>query len=705
MSDANAQSPGARAPLSVAAAALSLACLLFTLDLLLGALIVGAHLDAVVTGPPQLLVGALGLAVYCALLLCTSLVIYGAAGMLRVDADQGRAWHVSLGVPVAALGVLLVGLGVGHESIPAWVGGYWVTASLTLAIAASVALLPRLRLTATRVPGRLMLYSLLSAVVVWTALDALGSFDLALGTRRARLLQIALACAWAAAFSIACLLRQARPLRLGIPASVRLLIMCALFCLVPALVIGTHGRSRQRQTDAPGPNLVLITFDAMRADRLALYGGRVPTPQFAALAADGVVFEQARSQAPTTVPSMLSLFASRFPSELASGEWGVSASYAIPDAATSLAEALREKGYATYAVAANYALGGHTGILQGFSDHVVMNHLARRRNVFSQELPALEALTHYVTKRPEHACLMDTSQVVLRHLRGFLRSHSRGPFFVWLHFMDPHDPYAPPDRHRPGLVRREGPWPVFAPHDASVGTPTFLTMRSGHDVLSPAEREYVSDLYDAEIAYADELLGQMRAAVAEASGRRPVIWCVSADHGEEFWEHGNCGHGQSLYDELVRVPLVIAAPDAHRGLRASHTVGLIDVMPTLWELCGLGVPEEHRGTSLADTIAGEARPSASPVFSERNAHYEPLEAVVVDGHKLVRGMLSDRLELFDLDTDPGEQHDRAAQQPETVDQLADLLAQWRSRLRPAGSPVSVESQQEQLDRLKALGYL
>jgi len=705
MSDANAQSPGARAPLSVAAAAASLACLLFTLDVLMGALTLGARLDGPATGPPAVLVGLLGLAVYCALLLCASLVIYRAASLLLADGDRGGAWHMSLAVPVAALGLLFVGLGVGHESIPAWVGGRWVTASLTLVIAASVALLPRLRLVSARAPGRLMLYSLLSVVVIWTALGALGSFDLALGTRRARLVQIALACAWAAAFCMACLLRQARPLRLGIRTSIRLLVMCAIFCLLPALVIGTRGRSRQRQTDAPGPNVVLVTFDAMRADRLALYGGRVPTPQFAALAADGVVFEQARSQAPTTVPSMLSLFASRFPSELASGEWGLSASYAIPEAPTSLAEVLREKGYATCAVAANYALGGHTGILQGFSDHVVMNHLARRRNVFSQELPALEALTHCVTRRPEHACLMDTSQVVLRHLRGFLRFHSGGPFFVWLHFMDPHDPYAPPDRHRPGLVRHEGPWPVFAPHDASVGTPTFLTMRSGYDVLSPAEREYVSDLYDAEIAYADELLGQVRAAVAEASSGRSVIWCVTADHGEEFWEHDNCGHGQSLYDELVRVPLIIAAPDARQGLRAPHMVGLIDVMPTLWDLCGLGVSKEHRGTSLADIVSGESRPSASPIFSERNAHYEPLEAVVVDGHKLVRGMLSDRFELFDLNTDPGEQHDRAAQQPQTVDQLADLLAEWRSRLRPAGSPVSVESQQEQLDRLKALGYL
>ena len=115
--------------------------------------------------------------------------------------------------------------------------------------------------------------------------------------------------------------------------------------------------------------------------------------------------------------------------------------------------------------------------------------------------------------RRKSACLMDASLVIPKYLPRFLSRHSGRPFFVWLHFMDPHDPYAPPPEYRAGIVRDTGPWPVFAPHDPTVGTPTDTPIRAGNVYLDAAAREYISDLYDAEIAYADEVFGEAQRLV------------------------------------------------------------------------------------------------------------------------------------------------------------------------------------------------
>jgi arylsulfatase len=230
-------------------------------------------------------------------------------------------------------------------------------------------------------------------------------------------------------------------------------------------------------------------------------------------------------------------------------------------------------------------------------------------------------------------------------------------------------------------------------------------MRAGHDVLTPGERRYVSELYDAEIAYADELLGQLRSLVKESNGDRPLIFCVTADHGEEFWEHGDCGHGQSLYDELVHVPLVISAPDAEGGRRAAEPVGLIDLMPTLAELCDVAAPPDAEGRSLCPVLVRGEPPADTGVFAEANAYYEPLEAVVEGEHKLIRNVVTGRLELFNLAEDPGEHRNLAHERPAVASRLVHLLDEWRAQQHLHGSPASPRVRQESLDRLKALGYL
>ena len=687
----------------VIAAALALACLVTVLDMLAGSLVMGAHLDAAVTGPPLLLVDLLGVVGYFVVILAVSLVFRGVAHSLPLLRETADPEILGLAVPVAAFGLLLIGLRVGQDWRPGFVGGSWVTASLVVAVAFIVVLVSVVHRAAARAPGWLVVTSLLFVIVMWSALGSAEAVRLPLGSRRAHVVRLALAMGWAFAFVLISVLQKrglARPR--GRPYA-RALAAGIAFTAVPLLFAAVRAAPRGTQASADAPNIVLITFDAMRADRLSLYGGPVPAPQFEALARDGVVFERAYSQSPATMASVPSMFSSLYPSELPSG--GSKTSFAIPKTSQVLAEALQERGYATYAVVANYALCQATGVLRGFSKQVLLYHRAQQCNVFSLVLPAAGAVVQSVVRRPQHECLPDTSQTVLRYSREFVGRPSRRPFFLWLHFMDPHDPYAPPARYRSGLVHHKGRWPIIAGLEPSLDTPTVQRVLSGHLLLTAEDRGYIEDLYNAEIAYADDLLGEVRSIVQENSPSREVVWCVTADHGEEFWDHDKWGHNHSLYGELLHVPLLIAAPETPRGVRVANPVGLIDVVPTLWSLSGLPPAQEHRGTNLRPLMAGEARDSSRPVFSDKNGEYEPLEAVVVGDMKLIRHLDGRIVGLFDLVNDRLEQRNLAQQQPEVVNRLAHVLDRWRSGLAPIGPPVSAEEQREQMERLRSLGYL
>jgi arylsulfatase A-like enzyme len=271
--------------------------------------------------------------------------------------------------------------------------------------------------------------------------------------------------------------------------------------------------------------------------------------------------------------------------------------------------------------------------------------------------------------------------------------------------MNPHDPYAPPEKFRRLLVRSSEPWPIFAPHDESMGTPTVTEIRSGIVFLDEPTRRYISDLYDSEVAHADDDLGRVRSMIQKAQVRDPVIWCVGADHGQEFWDHGGYYHGHTLYDELIHVPLLISAPGGRRGLRVSEPVAMLDVMPTLFGLAGASTPTSYVGRSLADTVMRGTTVYPRPVFSDSNIYYEPAETVVADGYKLVRHLVSRRLELYDLRGDPQQLHDMAEARPDMARRLTGLLDEWRARSVPVGGPASAENEAENTSRLKALGYL
>ncbi|MEN8163146.1 MAG: sulfatase [Acidobacteriota bacterium] len=339
------------------------------------------------------------------------------------------------------------------------------------------------------------------------------------------------------------------------------------------------------------PNLVFIVVDTMRADALGTYSGENLTPTLDLLASEGVLFERVYSQAPWTLPSTSSMLTGLWPSE--SPGWH-DINQGIAPNAVPLAEIMRDNGYVTAAFVANALIADDNGFGRGF-------------DTFWRGLPVTTPAIDLVQRA-----------------FSWINTQCEQPFFVYMHLMDPHDPYAAPPR-------RIGP-PNRWPGDAD---PAF----SGKDALpDPEALEDLRNLYLEEVRYADAMLGLFLEQLP-SQALDNTLFVLTSDHGEEFMEHGFLKHGTSLFDELIHVPLIFTGPGCRRGARVDGIARLIDLVPTISEMLGLEVAPEiasgWRGVSLAGVIAGRAEMPNLIALSE-TASYAPLQWCSFDGlHKVV----------------------------------------------------------------------
>jgi arylsulfatase A-like enzyme/4-amino-4-deoxy-L-arabinose transferase-like glycosyltransferase len=429
-----------------------------------------------------------------------------------------------------------------------------------------------------------------------------------------------------------------------------------------------------------GPrNLLLIVVDTLRADHLGCYGyARDTSPNIDALAAEGVRFERAYAPASWTKPSMASLLTGLYPSR-----HGVTdVRHTLPDDATTLATRLSARGYATAAVVSNVQLTDPegNGMGRGFRRYVEI-HAAGYDYVSTPD----------VTRQAVAA---------LRQLAS-----GDGPFFLMAHYFDPHANYR---RHaRVGFAaeragRLDGTQRIEELQNELLAT------------LSPEEVGFLRDLYDEEIRFTDAGIGRLLAALRELGREQDTLVVFTADHGEEFLDHGWLGHVRSLYEELVRVPLVVRDPGAADVPRSVATpVSLVSLVPTI--LARLGAPADARldGPSLARVIEEGGEPAAEAVFAE--VAYVPLvlpfskkrtfkQAVIGERFKLIRDLESERLELFDLSRDPDERSDLAQERSDLTGPLAALLDGFQEGRRDAPA-ASRELGKAERQLLEELGYL
>jgi len=447
----------------------------------------------------------------------------------------------------------------------------------------------------------------------------------------------------------------------------RRLLLPALLLPLAALLLLLFALACARESGPP--NLVLISLDTTRRDHGSVYGyGRKTTPNLERLAEAGVRFSHAYAPAPTTGPSHATLFTSLYPIT----HRVVKNGRVLAPAHATLAERLLERGWATAGVVSSYVLDARFGWDQGFELWDDDFELASATTM----VPSGDGGAEVFDRKADA-----TTRRALRWLEEE-RDASR-PFFLFVHYMDPHEPWVAPSE----LLAR------FRTPDLPLDGVSGMVAR-----------------YDAEIAFTDQQLGALFDALDRLGLARDTVVAVTADHGEGLMDHGELHHGTQLYEEQLRVPLLVRFP---RRLPAGRVVegpvSLLDLVPTLLALLGVepAAGDPMQGRNLVPVMEGrEALDPALPLFLFRPDNTEvPGEqyAVRQGDWKLIRGP-GELRELFHLGADPREREDRSAVEAERVAALERELDGWlREHGRPDVAPDPVSP--EDLERLRALGYV
>jgi choline-sulfatase len=394
-----------------------------------------------------------------------------------------------------------------------------------------------------------------------------------------------------------------------------------------------------------GLNVVLVTIDTLRADRLGCYGNsKIETPNLDKLARNGTLFENAVSQSPLTPPSHASMFTGTYPPVHKVRDTG---GFILQPENTTLAEILQQQGWETAAFVGSSVLNRRFGFGQGFA-------------VYDDQMPRPKA-SGPATEYPERRA----GEVVDRAL-GWVGSRSGKPFFLWVHLFDPHTPYDPP---------------------------------------APFSDTYKGRPYDGEVAYTDQQLGRLLDSITTKSLGRNTLIAVLADHGESLSEHGEFTHGVFLYDSTLRIPFLVSGPGIPANLRVKQQARTIDLAPTLLELAGVEAPHRGQGTSLIPVFTAKRVATdfsyAETLFSKINMGWSELRAIRTERWKYVR---APRPELYDLIQDPGETSNVIARYPVEAKELEGKLKS--AITTEANRKVSTSMVDRRTsDRLRSLGYL
>ncbi len=446
------------------------------------------------------------------------------------------------------------------------------------------------------------------------------------------------------------------------PARILVTILIAAFvALFPACT--------KRAAEKTAPNILLVTIDTLRVDRCSAFGYEVPTtPVMEKLAATGVKFTKAYAPTSTTAPSHAALLTSKHPRSLGVLKNGE----ALAAEDLTLAEYLYAEGYRTAAFVSSLPVKARYGFGQGFDHYddsfiLATASMGRRKGRIAHDrigAATVDALEDY----------LDASQ------------DSR-PLFVWLHLVDPHAPYRAP-------VPLRARWPR--------GTRGALRR------------------YDAEVHYADSQLGRALDAMSAIEREAGTIVVVTSDHGEGLGDHGWVSHGINLYEEAVRVPLVMRWPHMDpSGVQRDDPVTLIDIAPTIVSLLGKEIPADFDGLDVRGEVSAER-----PIFMQRREFRSKkvrkrrvagsMYAVVRAGRKYINAPQENGEELYDLTADPGELNNLATSSPGSPggvaaglyakELLAAIVEQWRERFalrQREHAPLS----KAELKALRALGYV
>jgi arylsulfatase A-like enzyme/Flp pilus assembly protein TadD len=402
---------------------------------------------------------------------------------------------------------------------------------------------------------------------------------------------------------------------------------------------------------APSPrarNLVLVTIDTLRADRLSCYGSRtVETPHLDDVFREGAMAPEASAQVPLTRPSHVTLLTGLYPSEHGIRD---NVSPSLAEDVPTLATILKGSGFATAGFVSSIVLAAQSGLGRGF-------------DTFSDKFEVSPGDLHFLNTIQRRGDI-PTAEAI-----AWLQARKGERFFLWLHLYDPHEPYEPPE---------------------------------------PFATRYAENPYDGEVAFADDLVGRLDSALEHLGFKKDTLLVVTSDHGEGLGEHGESVHGFFVYQTTLHVPLVMRGPGLVPGTRLPVTVRSVDLVPTLLDFLEVA-PGGGRfsGRDLAPALRGLEKPAEEAAYAESLLpllHYgwSDLRALREGRWKYIQ---APRPELYDLKEDPGETRDLASSEPARVEAFRSTLAKRLAAEKVAANQGPSAIPEDLLEKLGALGYV
>ena len=444
--------------------------------------------------------------------------------------------------------------------------------------------------------------------------------------------------------------------------------------IVVLAVVGLASGCGGPATNAPTHNVILISVDTLRADHLGCYGYPKPTtPRIDAFRRDAALFEQAIAHSPSTLPSHASIFTSLLPSHHGAS---VANSFGVDPEAITLTEILKAEGYATASFNGGIQLDPIYGLDRGFDVYA-----AARPSVASADLlvDPVDMFDHAVDET------INWIETPNRHER----------FFLFLHTYELHHPYTP----KPEALESIGAeYDGSLPKDISVDL--LVRINDGDVELDNGDLEHIISAYDAELRSVDTAFGRLIDFLREEELYDNTIIVFTSDHGEEFGERGFVGwHSHTLYDELLRVPLLLKLPGAvHAGASADEQVRGIDIAPTILAALGLDAPAGFEGVSLLGPLSGSGSVPRHAVSRKDVVITDDFASLRTPDWKWFRGS------LFHLASDPKEATEVSGDNRETGEALSAKLEELLAT-RPRPVPHKVEPDEELLKQLRSLGYV
>jgi arylsulfatase A-like enzyme len=472
-------------------------------------------------------------------------------------------------------------------------------------------------------------------------------------------------------------------------------LVAIVFCLPLIINLVIHITSSETNLDKNihKPNVMLIVIDTLCADHLGCYGySRNTSPNVDMLAKEGVLFENAFAQVPWTLPSIMSIMTSLYPSvhEL---DLPANSGRKLDEERKTLAEYLNEKGYRTGAfvgAGGNVSANFHSQGFDFYDDEIsyssrynyliLLNMIGRGLGFYSSRLADSTAdLASYWLDRNEHK-----------------------PFFLFVHCFDPHDPYGSPE---PFTKMYSNNYKGTIKPGACGEDLHFVTLNMNQDDI-----DFVVALYDGEISFFDDQVGKLIKKLKDLGLMENTLIVLTSDHGEEFWEHGGVEHGRVNYDESIQVPLIIRHPSFEHK-RVDTQAQLIDIMPTILDYLNIPIDGEAQGVSLFPLLKGHGIKEL-PAFSETKLPGPKPLAIRTRNYKFIINTEDGSEELYDLLKDPGELNNIINDNVEIADKLRQDLLEWKKNclekqtsFKKTSSGQNMPLDEKTLQQLKSLGYI